>query len=718
MATFLKQNKLLTEKQQAIVALDVYPQYLRAGAGTGKTEVLIQKILHILHTVPGSTLKDFGIITFTNKATDEMRSRLSDSLYREWLTLIHDESRPEQTDFVRSQAEITSMIDICTIHGFCERLLRKHGLSIRLPLNFKIKSFRRDTSEIINDIVSQHFDNPILKGIPQYKISKIIDILLTNNSNHGVEIGGDMVGRFTFDTPNNDFWNGFKRFYLDLYVEAFERIEQRKSEYNILTPNDLIRKAVLLLNDDYIADKTSKQYKFLFIDEFQDTNKDQFDFVNILINKGVKVFLVGDDKQSVYAFRGADVENSKEMNKLISEQKDTPDDSDFYLDENFRTDATLIGEINRVFRHKFTFSGSSVDFPIEPLAIPKAKQNTGIDDCVDIYFEKPITDIIDIALSQEIDGRKTEYGDITVLCRRNFDLDRFAEQLKNAGYPVEVVGGKGFYRAKEIVDTYKLFNAVINKDSKYLNEIVFTDYYIAVKSNALGMAFDDFMSELDVVFRRETVEEILTFIFDKSCIYEYYRSKLNYQAVSNLHKLKDISRTLMNKENMQPLQFLEYLYIMISTRQDEDDADIAESERRNGVIRLYSIHKAKGLAFPVVIIPCLDNKLNRPITKPKIILNVKVDPPMLAVDSAAVENGLPVDKDYTALLNVKTIEHLTEEVRVFYVACTRAKHKLILSCNKPFADTKNTLQWSNYASISKWLCEIDNGKFVDEHKLI
>ena len=258
----------LTSKQQAIVALDQYPLYLRAGAGTGKTEVLIQKILYILNEQKEASLKNFGIITFTNKATDEMRNRLSESLYKEWFALMQGGTSNPHMDFLRSQAEITNMIDICTIHGFCERLLRKHGLSIGIPLNYKIKSFRRDTTEILNNIVSSHFENLLLKGIPQYRISKLIDILLTNNSNHGIVIEDSSA--FTFNTPDNAYWNDFKRFYLNLYLEAYKQIESRKIELNILTPNDLIRKAVLLLSDDYIATKVAEQYHYLFIDEFQD----------------------------------------------------------------------------------------------------------------------------------------------------------------------------------------------------------------------------------------------------------------------------------------------------------------------------------------------------------------------------------------------------------------------------------------------------------------
>ena len=387
------------------------------------------------------------------------------------------------------------------------------------------------------------------------------------------------------------------------------------------------------------------------------------------------------------------------------------------MDENFRTDKTLLSLINKIFEKQFTFNGEVLNFPKEPLKYPKGKSDdTYIDNCFVITYNKTIEqNIEDIIKSDTIGGKPVNYNDIAILCRRNFDLDRIATDLKSLGYPIEVVGGKGFYRAKEIIDTYKLFNAVINKDLSYKNELVFTDYHTAIKSNIDGLDFEQYLHELETVFRRETVEEILTFVYEKSCIFEYYREHKQYQSISNLQKLKDISRNLLNKDNMQPIQFLDYLYVMINSGQEEDEADVAETERVNGVIRIYSIHKAKGLSFPVVIVPCIDTKLNRPITKPKIILDTKNDNVSLAFNYEEVNVNLPPDPNYENLLKTKTIENLEEELRVFYVACTRAKHKLVFSNENDEKNARKVASWYNYASISKWLNEIDNGEFVNSY---
>lgn len=704
-------QKTLTDKQQLVAVSSNYPQYLQAGAGTGKTEVLIQKIINILNNEPNVSLDNFGIITFTNKATEEMRTRLSNGLYKQWF-IAHLDS-DGQAERVRKQVEITSMVDICTIHSFCERLLRRNALMLGIPLNFKVKSFRYESGRIINRIVSQYYDDEILRDIPQYKLTKLIDIFLSECSNRGIPINDELLQGFAFSTPENAYWNSFKQLYIKIIAESFNEIEAEKLRNGVLAINDLIRHSVLLLKNDYIASKIATHYQYLFIDEFQDTNRDQFEFVKQLIERGVKVFLVGDNKQSVYSFRGANVINSEAMREYIySKQLHSQPQ---ILDENFRSDASLIDAINRIFKYDFEHKGNKIRFPIEPLAIPKIKLGSGLDDCVEICFSEPVHEIIERIMGNEINGRKVSYGDIAILCRRNYDLDQIGRKLKELGYPVEIVGGRGFYQAKEIVDTYKLFNAVLTNGSEQYNELIFTDYYAAIAHNSYNGSFEEFFERISAAFRFETVERLLTYVFEEAELLDYYASFNNHQAISNLLKLRDISRTLMDKDNIQPLQFLDYLRIMISTKQEDDEAEIPEQKREKGVIKLFSIHKAKGLSFPVVIMPFIDNRLNRPITNPKIIIKSETEPPIMGIDCNIISSDLPHDKDYLACVEQKNTEHLEEELRVFYVACTRAKNKLILSAQKPYLKVKETLAWDNYASVAKWLLQVENGEFVEQY---
>ena len=131
--------------------------------------------------------------------------------------------------------------------------------------------------------------------------------------------------------------------FLEIYNRIECEVEASKRKNNVITPNGLVRCAANLLQIPSIINRVVKKYQYVFIDEFQDTNKDQFTLVDSLIKHGVKVFLVGDDKQSIYAFRGADVQNSQEMHSLIN--KVNKKSSEKYLSENFRSTKEIIAVI-------------------------------------------------------------------------------------------------------------------------------------------------------------------------------------------------------------------------------------------------------------------------------------------------------------------------------------------------------------------------------------
>lgn len=295
--SIIQKTKQLTNKQAQIVDSNEYPIYLRAGAGTGKTEVLVQKILHILKNEPNVSLMNFAVITFTNKATEEMQNRISSALFREWIS----KNSNECADSVN--LETVNMVDICTIHAFCERLIRRFGLQINIAPTFKVKSYKKETANIISKIVNEYCGNPLLSDIPSYVIERLVAVFLVNNSNRGIQIDEKLTKILSQPTPENQYWNAFKSMFLEIYNRIECEVEASKRKNNVITPNGLVRCAANLLQIPSIINRVVKKYQYVFIDEFQDTNKDQFTLVDSLIKHGVKVFLVGDDKQSIYAFR-------------------------------------------------------------------------------------------------------------------------------------------------------------------------------------------------------------------------------------------------------------------------------------------------------------------------------------------------------------------------------------------------------------------------------
>ena len=446
------QRKELTKKQNSIVVSNEYPQYLRAGAGTGKTEVLVRKIVNILEQDTSVGLSNFVIITFTNKASDEMKQRISGLLYSNWV-------QSKDKRYV-SELDAINMADISTIHSFCERLLRRFGLQIDIAPNFSVKSFKRESNEIVSRLVAEQYGNAILEPISSGALVRSIMLLLNDNGNRGITISEELLKNLLIPVDNNGYWNEFKKLYLNLYCRAEQEIEQKKAEMNVLSPNDLIKYSARLLSNDYVAKKVSDKFRYVFIDEFQDTNSDQFELVKLLIDNGVKVFLVGDDKQSIYAFRGADVQNSQDMHLMIKHINRKRNDE--YLDENFRSTPEVIKVINEIFSSKFNYNGQQLNFPREPLDIPRGKSKTGISP-LSIKFEKSVTEIVqDIIANTKINGRLAEYGDIAVLCRRNYDLDKISKELVDIMRD-GMIDDKEKLRMDEIVDTLDAITQIINE---------------------------------------------------------------------------------------------------------------------------------------------------------------------------------------------------------------------------------------------------------------
>ena len=656
---------MLTKAQERAASSKKYPCFLTAGAGTGKTLVLVEKIGRLV--AEGESLEHIAAITFTNKATDELRDRLYREIYARW--------QADQTEHLRLQAEMCPMAPISTIHGFCDRILRGFGTTIGISPAFRVASFKEQAQGIAEDVFNQYRDDPALQFLRQYRVVDMVLLLMNDNNNRGIELTRALAERFAFDTPDNDFFSRFKQAFVKIYLEAYERIEQEKASRNILTLTDTIRRTAELLRDPEAAARIAAQYKYLLVDEFQDVDRSQYEIITALIRAGTKVFIVGDEKQSIFRFRGADVQNVAAMQTGM----EALGIKVMEIAENFRADPPLIDVVNRVFRHTYTFAGNAIPFPDSPLVVPQTVAAPASEKPFELIFNEPIVNIMQRLLQcEKLHGNLITPGEIALLCRNNADIDRIAAQLKASGIPAEVFGGRGFYRSKEIIDTCKLLQATLCKSETAMAELVFTDYYQALKRNAQGFEMDLFLQQLDAVLRQSTIDNALLFAFDKSGILDYYRSEERYQAAANLGKLRAIVQEKMETEWLQPIGFLEYLSLMIRSKKEEDEAEVPTAEREGGFVTICSVHKAKGLTFPVVVIPSCDKQLIRPISSPKIIFDSTPDAPQLAFDHTAIDRNLKEpDRDYLTLLDTELMANLAEELRILYVALTRARHKVI-----------------------------------------
>lgn len=680
----------LTDKQISIIKNTSFPMYVKAGAGTGKTEVLTRKILYLLETEQIG-LEHFAVITFTNKATTELKGRLTNLLYAKWRQAL--DSRDEQTDFYRLQAEQVNMINIATIHGFCNTLLKTYGFYIGLSPEFIVSSVNGYINEVIQSKLDIAMNQPIMEGISGKKMRLLVREFLKYCDTHELVIDSQKINDCVFykEIP---FWSEFKPWFLHLIHEIQSEVTAYKKENSILTVDDLIKNTAALFADEKLCRRICEKYSVVFVDEFQDTDPQQFYIVNQMIEHGVRVFLVGDDQQAIYSFRGADVESSYQMAEKISSKGSKEQLS---LNKNFRSDPKLIRIFNKIFKADFRYCSDKLFFPSLSLKAPAGKTESEPKPFQMVYklsVSQIVKHLIDTAT---LKGHKITYNDITILCRKNIEVAKCAEDLRAAGIPTQVIGGKGFYESKEIIDIYKLLNAALTNLPLLQTELQYTDYYQLLDETQMK----DLIFDLRMIAKEQNLEELLYHICENTGIEQFYAKNLRYQSIANIHKLRDIAREYSG-EKMQPLEFLAFLDRMISTKQEEDEAEIEAGSMVEGVVTLYTIHRAKGLAFNIVIFPFADtNLLHSNIQSKFLYQNNRLGFQTEFINGT--HSAFPNDPDYADMMEKETIRYLEEELRIVYVCLTRAKHKVIVSCNCSKQKFDELIENEDYISPAKWI---------------
>jgi len=722
----------LTDTQKEILNIQ-FPFYLKAGAGTGKTELLIELVIKCLNDDLGASLSDFVIITFTNKAASEVKNRLIKRLYFDYLlerkklrhiTNIMGDSRNfilRTEEEKRKFVDFTSMLNIDTIHGFCEKILREYGYIIGISPKFEIKSVTWKLNEIIRDTIGEYAFDRYLTSLPEQKLLKLVRKLYEDCDNKGLRITRE--DNFEIN-DEQEFWPGFKKSFIELFFKVEERIERYKQENDIVTPNDLVKYTAELVKNDFVANKLASRYKYIFMDEFQDTNISQFDLVRILMDKGVNVFLVGDEKQSIYAFRGADIESSIKMGDIISEK--CKGSSIIQMVDNFRSNSKIIDAVNKIFSRKYsTYGRVTLDVGFtdyRPLVfpgpderiMPKYKWKATGERLKEAVTIEQI-DIVDLIRKikenlVDLDGKEIKYTDIAVLCRENFQVEKVAKELRDNSIPAVIYGGEGFFNCSAVISTCKLFEYIAYPSEITRGEAKLTDYFLAIVAKGRE-DFEKFLDELSIFARTNTIVEVLNFAIEETAIEEYYIATNRYQELYNLYKLRELVKKIRDQEFLHPVTFFEYLNNMILSGQREENADFYVQEEQD-FVKVMTIHKSKGLAFDIVIIPFIEKPLIREKSEPLIVYEKTESEFRIGFNKNALfeyeNNKIAEDLDYKNMHKHEIQKILEEEFRVYYVALTRARELLILK-----KDTRR--RRGNTCSFLDFIRQIDGGKFYEEH---
>lgn len=648
----------LNRAQQEAVDTLHGPVLIMAGAGSGKTRTLINRIDNLIrHGVKPETIL---AITFTNKAARELKSRLSLD---------------------------AANVEASTIHSFCVKILRQYAHVLGYSNNFLILD-TSDAQTVIgyakNDIadayVAMQYERfphrePNAHFILEMK-DRTIQSAISKAKNDGISAHEYMNYQHRVDE------------YPEVITAIFKKYEEIKLRENSMDFDDLLVKTCQLLRDNpAILEIVQNTYHYIMVDEYQDVNDIQDELVNLISAKNRNICVVGDPDQSIYKFRGSKVENIIEFNRTY------PDTKIIHLDENYRSEQVILDAANDVInnnskiankeRRLFSSNTSSNDLPM------LVHLDTQIDEAT--YIAEQIKDYIQ---------KGGKYSDIAILYRNNAISKNIDMALRNASIPFEIHGGLPFYQRKEIKDIIAYLTVmtnpystvqlkrIINVPRRGIGNATITEIENYAKAyNPILTIPQVLTGHLDNIklppARREKLEhftslytninynnvgtsikELIEYFYDHTGYLNYLMDEDNAEErldnakefLSDAQKFDEEvdpnSDTLFNRCGM----FLQK--IALQTNVDKND----ESEEK---VTLMTLHASKGLEFPFVII------------------------------AGCEEGTLPSNLAIRA-------KDVPEERRLMYVGMTRAEKKLIMTA------VKERLIYGQYQAqgLSRFVTEI------------
>jgi len=600
--------KNLNENQRkSVINLDG-PCLIVAGAGSGKTRVLTTRVAHIIKerkAWPNQIL----CVTFTNKAAQEMQVRVSKLLYK----------------------QATAIPWLGTFHSISAKILRKHAAAVNLNSNFTIID-RDDQLRLIKNICkAENID--IKKLSPQFIIA-IID----KWKNKGL-FPNNVV------TKKGEIW---EKGILNVYKIYQEKI----LALNACDFGDLILHCVSIFeNKQDILKIYSNNFKYILVDEYQDTNFIQSKWLNLLANKHKNICCVGDDDQSIYSWRGAEIKNFLNFDKIFKNTKKIK------LEQNYRSTQNILSAASVLIANNQGRLGKKLWTDGEDGELVKLScYKNGKDEAINI------SDIIEKKLKKNF-----SYNNIAILVRAIFQTREFEERFLKIGVGYRIVGGTKFYERSEIKDSVAYLRIIFQKkDDLAFERIVNTPkrsvgdttikqiseyarkYKLCLEDASLKMiemneikpkAKIGLLTILNLIskwrkdlFSKKHVE-LMQIILDESGYSEMLKNKKDIESEGRLENIKELLRGMREFENLE--SFLEH--VALATSIDED----WEGKK----INLMTMHAAKGLEFDIVFLP-------------------------------GWEEGLfPHQKS----LEEKGDLALEEERRLAYVAITRAKKRAYIS---------------------------------------
>lgn len=625
---YIMQNYLdqLNDVQRAAVQATTGPSLIVAGAGSGKTRVLTYRIAHLL----ANGVKPWNILalTFTNKAAREMQNRIA--------TLVGDENAKD--------------LVMGTFHSIFSKILRIESERLGFPSTYTIYD-TTDSKSVLKEIIVKEMRLPD----DVYKVNHIMSRISMAKNNlvtcDAYLANGELQAA---DAANK----------MPLIGTIYKRYTIRCKQAAAMDFDDLLLFTNVLFRDNPdVLDKYQTKFKYILVDEYQDTNFSQYLIIKKLAQLHQNICVVGDDAQSIYSFRGAKIEN------ILNFQSDYPNCKLFKLEQNYRSTQTIVSAANSLIKKnqhqipKDVFSEGDEGAPIKVI-----EAMTDIEESYNV-----VADIF-----RNMHENHLHYNDFAILYRTNAQSRVFEEALRKRNFPYRIYGGQSFYQRKEIKDVIAYFRLIVNPDddealkrainypARGIGETSISHISDTARANNCSMwqivknlnvnpsglksaainkinAFVQIIEEFAAQAATLDAYDFARNIIDKVGIKNEYANSGDVEDQSRLQNIEEllngindyVSANFSESNTPTIAGFIENVALI--TDQDNKKTESLDS------VTLMTIHSAKGLEFPFVYV-------------------------------VGMEEGL-----FPSGKSVYSQQEIEEERRLFYVALTRAKQQATLS---------------------------------------
>ena len=625
----------LNDKQCEAVVNTEGPCLVIAGAGSGKTKVLTHKIAYLMqekNVAPWNILA----ITFTNKAANEMKERV--------LRLVGEQAKD---------------LWMGTFHSICVKILRSHIDRIGFDTSFVIFDTSDQRTLIKRIIKDMNLDDKMFTD-------RSVQSEISNAKNEMLE-------------PDQYMARNRGDFRKEKIAEIFEKYQKSLKENNAIDFDDIINFTIKVLNENSdIKEYYGNKFKYVLVDEYQDTNKAQFILVKLLAEKNGNITVVGDNDQGIYSFRGADISN------ILNFERDFKNSKIIKLEQNYRCTGNILKIANSVIKNNETRYEKKLWTENDIGELPKIYK-------ADNEYDEGRYIVEQIEHLRRQEGYK--YSDFAVLYRMNTQSRAIEDILRREGIPYKVVGGLKFFERKEIKDIISYLRLiqnpmdnlslirVINEPKRGIGQTSLdkisniavdneTSMYEVIKNadqyglNRVFMNSREFVDEIEELRSKKDnmlISELVTQTLKKTGYLKALENEKTIESENRIANLEEFLTVAVEFEKEEAENTLQNFLEGMTLSSDIDNMDESQES-----VTLMTLHSAKGLEFPVVFMP-------------------------------GMEEGI-----FPGYKSIGEESSLEEERRLCYVGITRAKEDLFLTCSKQ----RTTYGSTTYNQVSRFIEEI------------